>query len=177
MMISGREARGRLEAAGFSSRHARSALDCGLAGLPLRTRAAHLYESARVDDLAARPQIGWPVVFEACPDGIFVARRELDMTRPGPEVVEAASCGWTEMDPWAWLTISFQIKRDGALPFVATVAGVVVVGGDLVGRRPGGLRLARPGAWFDQIRGRRFVTGPGRPWVLIESDRPWRPAS
>jgi hypothetical protein len=167
MLISGREARARLEAAGFSSRHARVALDCGLAGIPRRTKAAHLYDRQSVRDLANRPSIDWRTVFETCPEGIFVARRALDVTRSHAELVEQASNGWDGLDPWVRVAMSFQIEKLGGLPFVATVAGVVVLGADIVGGRPRcGLRLAEPGEWFERLRGARLSTGPGRPWVL-----------
>jgi len=172
MFISGRDARAILEAAGFSSRHARTALACGLAGNPIRAGSAHLYDEARVRDLAARPTMGWRQVHEACPDGIFVARRDLDVSRPLPELVELAARDWGGLNPWVWLALSFQIKALGGLPFVLTVAGSVVLGAEIVGRRAGSeLRLADPGPWFDQFRGRRLSTGPGRPWVLHLSDR------
>jgi hypothetical protein len=51
MLISGREARALLEQAGFSSRHARTALSSGLVGSPIRTTAAHLYDEARVREV------------------------------------------------------------------------------------------------------------------------------
>jgi hypothetical protein len=167
MLISGREARTLLESAGFSSRHARTALDRGLAGTPIRTRAAHLYDDDLVHDLASRPTIGWRAVHEACPEGIFVARRELDLGCSQPELVEQASSGWGSLNPFEWLAMRFQVDRRGSLPFIANVAGVVVLGGDIVGGRPGcGLRLAEPGPWFERLRGARLATGPGRPWVL-----------
>ena len=102
MLISGREARALLETAGFSSRHARTALDSGLAGTPIRTRSAHLYDMARVRELAARRRIWWREVHEVCPEGIFVARRELDVTCSHPELVERAASGWHELNPWVW---------------------------------------------------------------------------
>jgi hypothetical protein len=168
MLISGREARALLQGAGFSSRHARTALDCGLAGEPVRAKAAHLYDEARVHELAGRPTVEWRAVLEGCPEGIFVARRELDLTRSTPELVAQASRGWGEMNPFQWWAMCAHIHKHGSLPFVATVASVVVLGADVVGGLAGSeLRLAEPGAWFDRFRGGRLVSGPGRPWVVF----------
>src|ERR1700710_974419 len=168
MLISGREARALLQAAGFSSRHARTALESGLAGEPIRAKVAHLYDEARVHELAGRPTGAWRAVLEGCPDGIFVARRELDLTRSTPELVEQASRGWGEMNPFQWSAMCSHIRRHGNLPFVATVGSVVVLGADVVGGRAGSeLRLAEPGGWFNRFRGGRLASGPGRPWVLF----------
>jgi hypothetical protein len=171
MLISGREARALLEAAGFSSRHARIALSRGLGGEPIRTRAAHLYDEARVRDLAARAAIGWSEVHEICPEGIFVARRDLDVSLSLPAQFEHAARGWGDLNPWVWMLMGFQVRARGSLPFVLTVAGVVVFGADIVGMREGcELRLERPDRWFDRLQGRRLSTGPGRPWVVHLSD-------
>ena len=60
-----------------------------------------------------------------------------------------------------------QVVRYGALPFVATVGGLVVLGADIVDTRGlSGLVLEPPGPWFGVVDGRWLPTGPGRPWVL-----------
>jgi hypothetical protein len=145
-------------------------LDSGLAGQPLRTTAAHLYDEARVRDLVDRPAINWPSVIAACPIGILVARRHLDPTRSRDQLIEELSGGWTEISPWTWLALTLRVDAHGSLPFLATVAGVVVLGADIVGTRAGSggprLDLATPGPWFDRFQGSRLLMGSGRPWAL-----------
>jgi hypothetical protein len=173
MLLSGRETRLVLEAAGFSTWHARTALRSGLVGEPIRTTAGHLYDEARVRELAARPVLGWGAVIGggtgdgACPQGIFVGRRDLDLSRPLPTLDDPTLTDWEGLNPWAWVSMSFRIKSHGSFPFVTTVAGVVVIGADIVGLKGGSrLTLADPGSWFERLRGVRLPTGPGRPWVL-----------
>jgi hypothetical protein len=114
MFLSGRRARALLHAAGVSTWLARNALACGLAGPPIRAASPHLYDEARVRDLAARRTITWPAVFEACPDGIFLTRRDLDVTRSHDEIVQLVSLGWTEVSPWEWISLRLHSTRADA---------------------------------------------------------------
>jgi hypothetical protein len=172
MLISGRDARALLRTAGLSSRHARTALHSGLVGEPLRTTTAHLYDQERVQELAGRPPIDWGVVAEACPTGIFVARRVITVTLSREEQIDQVSGGWGGLSPWVWLAMKLHVDDHGSLPLVATVSGFVVLGADIVGVRHGSeLVLAPPGVWFGRFEGVRLWTGPGRPWELHLSRR------
>jgi hypothetical protein len=172
MLISGRDARSLLESAGLSSRHARIALLSGLVGEPLRTNHVHLYDQDRVRELAGRPSISWRQVNDACPTGIFVSRRAIDVTRPGAEQIGQVCGGWGDVDPWCWFAMGLHLADHGSLPFVATVSGFVVLAADIEGLRDGSeLVLAPAGSWFGALERRRFWTGPGRPWELQLSPR------
>jgi hypothetical protein len=167
MLMSGRDARAVLELAGWSSRQAREALECGLAGEPVRTRAAHLYDEERVRALASRPIIEWQVVADACPTGIFVARRRVDARLARDDQLNQVARGWQDVSIWTWLAIGLHLRIHGSLPFVTTVASGVLLGADIVGLSGGtDLVLGPPGGWFDRLEDARLLTGPGRPWVL-----------
>ena len=156
-----------LEAGGFSSWHARKALANGLVGEPIRAGGVHLYEQERVHELAQRPVVTWRRVFEICSEGVFVARRDLDATRPVTELLGEVSLGWDGVNPWEWLALRDQVRQRGSLPFLATSGGVVILGADIVGTRPGaGFLLAEPGGWFEPLEGCRFPSGPGRSWKM-----------
>ena len=65
---------------------------------------------------------------------------------------------------------------DGWLPWVATVSGFVVFGGEATGWRRAGdgssvVDLERPGPWYGDVAGRWFAFGRGRHWCLWD---PWR---
>ncbi len=167
MLISGREARAMLEAAGFSTRHARTALNSHLAGPPIRSAVVHLYDETLVRDLAERPVVDWLGLSRVCPDGFLVTRRDLDLSVAREELVAQVSRGWDGMSPWMRVAMSLRVARRGSLPLLATVAGVVVLGAEIVSARDhSGVRLGSPGAWFAGLQGARLSLGPGRPWVL-----------
>jgi len=170
MLISTRQAAARLSDIGMPRRQATLALGAGLAGEPLRTSAATLYEAARVDDLVARPVVAAGAVFRECPFGLFLDRRVTDVRRfeeSGSSAVEDLRLGL-----WAGALLTLSISQDGPLPYVATVCGFVVLGGEIVDVTSGAngrhrLHLADPGPWFEAWRGRRWPTGGGREWSLL----------
>ena len=192
--VSEREAIGMLRTAGLTKRGAGRLLALGLAGDPVRigTRrggcAVTLFDVNRVRSLLARPTITDDEVAAWCPGGLFVSRRELPAALPWPEQMEALADGWA-LSIWTGVRLGHRV-REQPLPFVATVAGFVVAGADLVDvrwhdaspddRRSGhGIRhrlvLADPGPWFERFRDRRLLTGPGRPWHLREPAPTERP--
>lgn len=173
MLISAREAAARLSAIGMPRRQARLALAAGLAGDPLRTSAATLYDDARVDELVGRPLVARGAVFRECPSGLFLDRRAVDLRdleQRGTAAVEELRLG-----TWGGALLGLSVRHDGPLPYVAAVCGFVVLGADVIDVLPGGegrhrLDLAEPGPWFAAWRGRRFPTGPGREWSLLGRD-------
>jgi hypothetical protein len=167
MLMSAREACAALSSLGLSRGQGQRVLAAGLAGDPIRTRSALLYDERQVRALVERPTISWPEVHELCAAGVFVSRRVIDPTRSPAEQIEALSSGWGSVSPWSWWELGCQIRAHGSIAFVATVAGFVVCGGDIVGLRDGSrLLLEPPGEWFGSFVGHRFPSGPGRPWVL-----------
>lgn len=174
MLISAREACGLLTREGVSRRAALRVLASGLAGEPVRTRSAVLYDDGRVAELAARPSLDWPDAEQWSPGGFFVSRRDFPATSSRADQVAALSGDWGSVCPWEWLVVQLQVNQHGSFPFVATVGGLVVLGADIVEVR--GLSkvvLADPGPWFDDVAECWFPTGPGRPGVLhIGSLRP-----
>ena len=156
-----------LVAAGVGSRGARRVLESGLAGEPVRTRAAVLYDVARVQALAERPTLGlWDLV-DRCPGGFFMARRPMDVRLSPAEQLGDLSHGWGEVSRWRWVAMAHQVRRQGSIPLIVTVSGFVVLGADIVGLRGfSELVLGPAGTWFDAVAGSRVPMGPGRPWVL-----------
>src|SRR4051794_13339761 len=97
VLISGREACAELAAAGITERRARRALACGLAGAPIRTRGAHLYEADRVSVLGERRVVGLAEMNERCSAGYFVSRRPLDVATDRADLLEQLGAGYEGM--------------------------------------------------------------------------------
>ena len=176
MLITGREAAHRLGAAGLTRRQANRVLTAGFAGAPVRSTGAHLYDARRVADLERWPTVGDDVLDRACPRGIFIARRDVDLDTPAATQRETVRADWP-ISPYTAVLLRSRIEASGSLPFVATVCGFVALGADLTGLVATAhgsylLELDEPGAWFEPLRGRRIPTGPGRPWV-IRRGRPY----
>lgn len=173
MLVSGRQACEVLREVGVGANAARALLASGIAGTPLRTRNVHLFDATLVHAVAQRPTVPWRTVQESCPAGIFIARRQVDLTTPYEEQLESLAGGWEGISPWTWIPISHRISQAGSLPFVATVAGFVAFGAEIVGRQTRGrMLLRRPGDWYGRLAGQRLPTGSGRPWV-VRLARPW----
>jgi hypothetical protein len=189
MKITGRQA-GRIlgGALGVDRESARRALLAGVAGPGERIGGLILYESAHLEQLVARindaPGPDAMTLDPICRGGIFTARvgprREdasawrawagADMTAPMPEQLDAVRMWW-QMSAFTRVTLRVGIERDGYLPFLATVAGFVVVGADIVGLEPGrqegtALRLREPSSWFEPLRQTRLPVTQGGPWQL-----------
>jgi hypothetical protein len=172
-VMSGREARARLEHAGISGWRARSALECGLAGPPVRTRSIHLYEADRVEALANRRVVDpWEMRTRA-PEGFLLSRRAVSVDVSHAELLEELSAMPHGMSPYRALSLRFADRHVDGLPFVATVAGFVVLGAEIRGLKGRTMLLRPPGAWFDGMADVQFPTGQGRPWTLQEP-RMWR---
>jgi hypothetical protein len=174
VLISQRGAAELLADSGVARRQARQVLAAGLAGPPVRAAGALLYERDRVRELARRPRASAALVDEACPWGLFVARRFVDVTQAVAVQREAASDGW-DFSIWTSVWLRFHIQQEGFMPFVVTVGSFVALGADLREcrtSRAGGFRVAleEPGPWFAALRGHRVALGPGRPWVVLGWD-------
>jgi hypothetical protein len=167
MVIGARRARQLLTRRGVSEWSARKVLESGLAGEPIRSGSAVLYDEARVTELAQRPSVQWPEFYARCPAGVFVSRRDFDAAGSRTEQLATLSEGWSAVCPWAWVGMSLRLEMVGYFPFVATVGGLVVLGADIVETRGfSRLVLAPPGDWFEAAAGHWMPTGRGRRWFL-----------
>lgn len=166
--MSGREAARLLACAGVGERQARQVLAAGLAGTPQRVSGALLYDDALVNQLVHSPYVDEAET--ACPWGLFVARRLVDVARPEDQRLASLASGWG-LSTWTALRIRVLVADHGHLPLVATVGGFVTTGAEITGVHRAGpdeyhLTLRAADGWFEVFRGRRYPTGPGRPWVL-----------
>ncbi|KQT92172.1 hypothetical protein ASG49_09485 [Marmoricola sp. Leaf446] len=170
-LVSTREALAVLRSAGVGARAADRVLAGGLAGAGVRTRSVLLHDLGRVRQLAERPVLAGRTITEHCPQGLFVARRDLppELSRADQERWFAG--GWGEISGWVRLRLQLEIERCGPRPFAACTGGFVTFGAEITRVRVGdgpvaAFDLAAPGSWFEVFDGARLRTGPGRPWVI-----------
>lgn len=188
--ISGRRAGQMLAEIGIGRETARHLLNAGIAGQPLVTDVAHFYDAERVLAAVERAGVldGWT---EAAATEMFVGRigprspdagpgrtwRGADLSAPLREQLDAVSHPW-ELSIWKRVLLRSLIERDGFVPFLGALGGVVVVGGEIVGlRSPGPEDVGRPRGtgfelreahdWFLEWQGRRLRLGDGGPWRII----------
>lgn len=165
-----REAVALLGEHGVAQRQARDVLRAGFAGEPVRVGNVCLYERDAVARLASWPALRLLDLDGVCPVGAFIARRAPDLGADAPSQRRAVAGDW-QMSPWTRLWIEITVRAHGPLPLIATVAGFVALGADIVGvetpiASTTTLILGEPGAWFQGVRGRRVATRAGRAWVL-----------
>src|SRR5690606_30676343 len=135
------------------------ALTAGVAGEPVRTRGATLYDRSLVEAL-----IEPPLDVEELPPplnrGTFIARLRFGPPSPirfhpadSAEVRrESVSDGW----PMTWLTralLHVMVSNGRPMPLLATCGGFIVVGATIVGAQASSpsttrLELEPPGAWY-----------------------------
>lgn len=174
MLLTERQAAELLGELGLPRERARRALLAGIAGRGIRTRAATLYEEAEVRALM-KPPIDGSELAPECQRGMFVARvGAADLLAPMQAQRDAVRMHW-QINPWVRVHLSIRIEEKGFVPFLATMSGFVVLGGDIIGGSlddefGAALDLDEPGHWFDPLRGRRFLTGPGNPLLLWHVD-------
>ena len=177
MLISGREAVRILLTRGAMTgeAQARGLLRAGAAGRGVVADTGVLFERDAVTELADRPWLDRSAQEAACPLGSYVARlprtTSVDLTRPWAEIAQQVSPIPT-MPPMTTTLLGVSIRAAGRLPWVATLHGFVVLGGDLAGIRVDDqdvrrFRLEPPGEWFAAWRHRRVaLSRGGRPWVI-----------
>jgi len=179
VLISAREAARELAAVDVPRRQARRLIACGAAGPVTRAAGAVLVDDRRVAELAARPHLTEDDVAQACPWGVFIARREVRCFE------EADEMSWQEtrqelgrdwpFSIWTMVRLRTWADRHGFVPLVATVGGFVLGGGEITGvtqvrAELFSLAVDPPGAWFERLEGTRIDTPPGRPWMLLGWD-------
>jgi len=177
MLISGREAVRILLTRGAMTgeAQARGLLRAGAAGPGVIADTGVLFERDAVIELADRPWLSRSAQDDACPRGSYLARlprtTSVDLTRPWAEIAQEVS-PIPAMPAMTTALLAVSIRAAGRLPWVATLHGFVVLGGDLSGipvdeqgvRR---FRLEPPGEWFAMWRHRRVaLSRGGRPWVI-----------
>ena len=180
MLITARDAAWRLSLGGVGRggvgrRVATGVLAAGLAGRPIITPAAHLYDSERVQDLLTWPVLDDDAVKTACPHGLFLARRPL--LAPVDPLGSSIADGWDLSVFTAIRMRVLLIERHGFLPLVVTVGGFVVATAeitDVVGTsRCYTLVLREAGEWAAAFHRRRHLVRHGCPWLLQE----WAPVA
>lgn len=173
-LLSERQAVWVLGSLGITPRHARKVLHAGLAGEPVRTAAATLYELEQVQALRDRPGVSEEAARASCPHGVFLARRAVSVLDPTDAQLAAVSPGW-DISAWARLWFYRWLEDFGAMPVVVTLSGFVLLGAELTGFRREGdgrrrdrfaLVLQEPGGWFEAFAGHRVRTWPGNAWQV-----------
>lgn len=188
-LVTAREAADMLAPLGAPRTSVRRALAAGVAGKPVRTRGALLYQH---DLLAALLQ---PPVHESdlphpLGGGTFVARLRIGK----PDTVRfdgvGADASWraSVSGGWrmAWQTrfiLHVRATKGLPMPFLATCGGFVMVGASILGARacdPLGTRtqleLGPAGPWYADLHHRLLRTPPGKPWIILPRRRllnPW----
>lgn len=191
--MSGRAAAERLAAVGVSRRDARRLLGGGFAGSPEVLRGVHLYDAAEVERLASWPTIKAGDLRAAFPHGLLVARRDVPVRAGWSEQAALLADGW-RIGMWAApFDVQHPIRSHGWVALVASVAGFVAAGAEVVGceldtdqsqgpgRHRGGagrggpntppprwtFSLREPGPWFATLTGHRLPNPRGpHLWVL-----------
>ncbi len=180
MLITERAGSEILTSVGISREQARLLLHTGVAGPGERVGRSTLYDGSRVQEVAARPPVDEHRLMRMCPVGVYVARlardRSLDSSATWDEQARAVA----PQPPLPLMTAAVVGVRHrltgGRLPWVATVSGFVVFGGEATGWRRAGdgssvVDLERPGPWYRDVAERWFAFGRGRHWCLWD---PWR---
>src|SRR3954469_21313467 len=165
MLISSRAAAAVLADRVSSFEQARHLLRTGVAGPGERVGGSTVYDEGRVLELAARPLVAERGLCELCPNGGFVARigrdRGVDVSGTWKErAVDVARQRALPRMSDAVLGVRLQLAA-GRLPWVATVSGFVVFGGEATTWRrtsDGAVEfvLEPPGGWFTAVEGRWF---------------------
>lgn len=175
MLISARQAALVLRRAGVNRDRSRRLLDAGFAGPAMRTAGAVLFERDRVEALAEWPRVAGDEIVRTCPEGVYVARvaphASLNLGDSWGALVTGLAAVPDDLSAVTGAFIRSRIEDRGFLPWVATVCGFVSVGADLTGFHAptegvATFVLRTPSEWFETVRGRRFETGPGRPWSI-----------
>ena len=180
VLISERAGAEILTSVGISREQARLLLRTGVAGPGERVGRSTGYDESQVRATAARPPVDEHHLMRVCPVGIYVARlardRSLDTSAAWDEQARAVA-PQPPLPPMTAAVIGVRHRlADGRLPWVATVSGFVVFGGEATGWRREGdgssvVDLERPGPWYGDVAGRWFAFGRGRHWCLWD---PWR---
>lgn len=167
-LVTGRGAAAILATDGIARGPARRLLAAGLAGTPVVTGAATLFEKERVQALIERPS----VEADRLPPPADRVLLELRV-RPGTGPAEWATLA--NAGCLASLRLRDAVRRHGLVPLVATCHSFVLGGADVrtawtATRSTVALDLRGPGAWFAAFDGRRLYSPAGNCWHLWTPD-------
>ena len=191
MLVSGREAIRILKPVVSGDKQAQRVLRSGLAGAAIATPAGPMYDEQLVRALVGRPFVDVSRLVTVCPHGLYISRIartvEVDASAPWPDLVDALALV-PAIPTLSMALLEVQMTAWDGLPWVATLCGWVVLGGEAQGIRGQGTtrqRITRqgiqgdeapgrrsfdlrpPGDWFGAFEGRRLPTSRGgRPWYL-----------
>jgi hypothetical protein len=180
VLISERASAEILTSVGISREQARLLLHTGVAGAGERTGTSTLYDESRVREVAARPTVDEHRLAQVCPVGLYVARLARDRSLDTSATWEEQARAVAPQPPLPTMTAAVLGVRHrlahGRLPWVATVSGFVVFGGEATGWSRSGdgasvVDLERPGRWYRDVAERWFAFGRGRHWCFWD---PWR---
>jgi hypothetical protein len=169
MDLSGREVS---EVLGLGQSQTTRLLASGLAGPGHRRGRSVLYDAAAVAALRDRPLVTEQTPLPpACADGVLLARVDPRRAEPG---------AWRELAEGPWrlafsrVLVLLVMRSSRPVPLVATVAGFVLGGAEVVDGRHRAeattFELGEPGEWFDAFRGTRVPAGPGEPLLFWRCD-------
>ena len=180
MLITERGAAEILTSVGISREQARLLLHTGVAGRGESVGRSTLYGESRVQAVAARPPVDEHHLMRMCPVGIYVARlgrdRSVDTSATWEEQARAVGAQ-PALPPMTAAVLGVRHRlADGRLPWVATVSGFVVFGGEATGWRRAEdgsniVDLERPGPWYRDVAERWFAFGRGRHWCFWDPGR------
>jgi hypothetical protein len=169
-----------LTGVGISREQARLLLRTGVAGPGERLGRSTLYDESRVREVAARPPVDEHHLGRLCPVGVYVARlgrdRSFDISTSWDEQAGVLAPQPALPHLSAALVGVRRQRAGGRLPWVATVSGFVVFGGEAIGWHGAGegssrVELERPGPWYEAVAERWFAFGRGRHWCLWDPRR------
>lgn len=182
-LISERAAARRLAGRGLSLSATQHLLATGIAGQPLRTAVATLYEAAAIEELASRPALTRADTQQWFPEGAVVVRLPrggtADATAEWPATADLLRGPWP-VPPGPSMALVARFWTGRSIPLLLTVSGVVLCGAtvrDFAGRsepgrgRSGGLdacfALSAPGDWLERTSGRMLAFGRGATVELL----------
>ncbi|GAB3866970.1 hypothetical protein GCM10028801_40020 [Nocardioides maradonensis] len=177
--ISERESARKLAAIGLSLSAAQHLLRTGVAGQPVMTTAARLYDANRIEELARRPAVSAEECQALFPDGFLVARlprtRSVDAEAAWPDTIDALRGPWP-LGPWQAMTVYCWQRLGRQVPLLLSVSGCVISGALTTDfRRADGdarpramcFELAAPGTWLGGVTGRMLGLGRGAPVEIV----------
>jgi len=135
VLISEREAARRLAVHGTSLSASQHLLATGIAGTPVRTAVATLYDDDRIDQLVARPHIKADEFVQAFGVGVVIARlprsRAFDVDASWDERAQVMAGPW-HLTSMNWIALSVTVRQGRGYPMLLSVSGHVVGGARIV---------------------------------------------
>lgn len=171
-LVTARGAARLLAEIGIGRGPARRILAAGLAGEPVTTSSALLYDSDLVAELLRRPSLDPAMLSHPADQAVLDLRAQTwDQTQDRVELPNAGC--------FTVVRLTELLARVGRLPLVPSCHSFVLGGADVTGvtarsATTAELRVEPAGGWFAAFEGRRVYTPPGNCWHLwtAEMDEP-----